>query len=279
MKTYLFLIMALSLLSTEDAQAFGKKPVQVPEPAPKPAPKPTPTPTPKPTPTPTPTPTPSPDPTLEATCPAPGTVQAVDLSMPIDQRFLDAMKKLKVNTVIRYYDHVNETIRNKTLKAAEVDLLARNGFDLMVVFQHNNSSISSFTAARGTSDANRSLELAAQFKQDKGSAVYFGVDGSWSSSTDLTKIKTYFQKAGPIIRGAGYKIGAYGSGNTCTQLLGARLVDYCWLANATGWPGYAAFKATKQWTMYQGLPKKCGGKEGDFNVVNADLRDLGQFRP
>ena len=36
MKTYLFLVMALSFISTEDAYAFGKKPVQVPEPAPAP---------------------------------------------------------------------------------------------------------------------------------------------------------------------------------------------------------------------------------------------------
>jgi hypothetical protein len=105
------------------------------------------------------------------------------------------------------------------------------------------------------------------------------VDGSWSAAADLTKIKTYFAKAGPIIRGAGFKIGAYGSGLTCTELLKTGAVDYCWLANAKGWPGYNAFHASKNWTMEQGLPKKCGGKEGDFNVVNAEMRELGQFRP
>jgi|GEM_PF-2355007 len=273
MKTYLFLFLALSAITTEDAQAFGKKPVQVPEPTP--APKPTPKPKPKPTPIPTPTPAPG----LEATCPLPGTVQAVDLSMPVDQKFLDAMKKLKVTTVIRYYDHTNETIRGKTLLPAETDLLARNGFDVMVVFQHNNSSIKSFTAARGASDAKRSLVLADLNSQALGSAIYFGVDGSWSSAADLTKIKTYFDKAAPIIRGGGFKVGAYGSGNTCTELLKTGNIDFCWLANAKGWPGYSAFFASNKWTMAQGLPKICGGKEVDFDVVNASLRDLGQFRP
>ncbi len=272
MKTYL-LLLALLFLPMHEAHAFGKKPVQVPTPAPAPKPKPTPVPVPKPT------PIPAPVPGLEATCPLPGAFQAVDMAIPVDQRFLDAMKKLKVNTVIRYYDHTNETIRNKTLKPAEVELLARNGFDAMVVFQHNNNNIASFTSTRGTSDANRSLQLAATNKQPKGSAIYFGVDGSWNTSAQLSSIKVYFGKAAPLIRAGGYKIGAYGSGKVCTELLATGLADFCWLANATGWPGYAAFKATKDWTMVQTLPRNCGGKNVDFNLVNAELRDLGQFRP
>lgn len=274
MKTYLFFLAALTFLPIDDAFAFAKKPVQTePAPAPKPTPKPTPTPTP------TPTPKPNPDPTLEKTCPAPGTVQAVDMSEQVDQKFLDAMKKLKVNTVIRYYDHTNETIRGKTLRQAEVDLLAKNGFEAMVVFQHNNNNIASFTTTRGTSDANRSLDLAAAFKQEKGSAIYFGVDGSFSTAANVTAVKAYFGKAAPIIRGAGYKVGAYGSGNTCKVLLDAGLTDYCWLANATGWTGYSTFKATNRWTMVQKLPTDCGGKNVDFDEVNPSMREIGAWRP
>lgn len=272
-RTYLFTL-ALMLFTFSDAHAFGKKPVN-PDPPPAPAPQP-----PKPNPPkPTPPPAPNPGVPLETSCPAPGVFQAVDMATPVDQRFLDAMKQLKVNTVIRYYDWVNETIRGKTVKQNEVDLLARNGFDLMVVFQHNNNNIASFTAARGTTDANRSVQLASSIKQEKGSAIYFGVDGSWSSATQITAIKAYFQKAGPIVRGAGFKIGAYGSGKTCTELLNSGLADYCWLANATGWTGYSTFKATNRWTMVQTLPKNCGGKNVDFNTVNTAMRDIGSWRP
>ncbi|HEY8279393.1 MAG TPA: glycoside hydrolase domain-containing protein [Bdellovibrionota bacterium] len=260
MKTFLFIVLALASFPSIDAHAFGKKPAS---PAPAPAPQ----------------PSPPPNNPSDKGCPSPGAVQAVDLSMPVDQKFLDAMKTLKVNTVIRYYDHTNETLPGKTLRAAEVDLLARNGFDLMVVFQHNNNSIASFTPARGTSDANRSLQLAAQFRQTQGSAIYFGVDGSWSSSTDLAKVKTYFENASPLVRGGGFKVGAYGSGFICTELLKSGLVDYCWLANAKGWPGYSSFYATNKWTMVQKVPQDCGGKNVDFNVVNPQIPDLGQFRP
>lgn len=258
MKTYLLLLLAFSL-SPSAAHAFGKKPVQVPSPSPAPTP---------------------PGPAKpESTCPAAGTFQAVDMATPVDQRFLDVMKQLRVNTVIRYYDHTNETIRGKTLKPAELDLLARNGFDAMVVFQHNNNQITSFTAARGNSDAIRSLELAGVNRQPAGSAIYFGVDGGWNSAADLAKVKTYFTQAAPRIRAGGYKVGAYGSGMVCTELLKTGLADLCWLANATGWPGYAAFKATNQWTMTQTLPRNCGGKNVDFNTVNAAFREIGEWRP
>lgn len=204
----------------------------------------------------------------ESTCPAKGVYQAVDAATPVSQKYLDTVKCLGVKTVYRYYDHTNETIRGKTLKQAEVDLLRKNGMGIGVVFQHNNNNIASFTAARGTSDANRSLELAAGLKQPKGSSISFGVDGSWNKSAEITAIKSYFKKAGPIIRGAGYRIGAYGSGLTCRYLLDEKLVDQCWLANATGWPEYQKFKDTNRWTMVQSLPKTCGGMKTDFNVVS-----------
>lgn len=254
MRKFLLVIPLLLLLFPFRASAFGRKPVN-------------------------PNPVSPPSGGLEKTCPAPGAAQAVDLSEPVNQSFLDAMKKLGVTTVIRYYDHVNETLPGKTLKPSETDLLARNGFDVMVVFQHNNNQIKSFTAARGVSDSVRSLALAAANGQTMGSAIYFGVDGGWSSAADLKAIDTYFSKAAPLIRTAGFRVGAYGSGLVCSRLLAAGLIDFCWLANATGWPGFKALLSSNQWTLKQSLPKDCGGKNVDFDVANAAMRDLGGFRP
>ncbi len=211
---------------------------------------------------------------LEATCPAPGVFQAVDVSEPVNQHFLDAMKQLKIKTVIRYFDHTNETLRGKTLKIPELTLIAKNGFDSAVVFQHNNNQLATFTETRGTSDAKRSLELAAGLAQPKGSSIYFGVDGDFPSAP----VKAYFGKAAPLIRALGYKIGAYGSGQTCTLLLDAKLIDSCWLANAKGWAGYQKFLVSSRWVMAQEMPKNCGGINVDFNTVNTALESLGSFR-
>ena len=48
---------------------------------------------------------------------------AVDLSNRVNQEFLDKMKNVGVQTIIRYYDHEDETILGKTLKRQERDLI------------------------------------------------------------------------------------------------------------------------------------------------------------
>jgi len=196
-------------------------------------------------------------------CPAKGAAQAVDLSMPVDQRFLDVVRSLGIKTIIRYGDYVNETIRGKTPKAAERKLIKDNGFTFLAVFQHNNSSIRSFTKERGKADALRMKELYPEAP-----AFYFGVDGEFHLASEQASVKTYAVEFSKVTRDLGKKVGAYGSGLTCKNLMAAGLIDYCWLANATGWSGTKEFAATGKWSLRQGLPKKCGGKEGDFNVVN-----------
>lgn len=204
-------------------------------------------------------------------------VAAVDMASPVDQPFLDRMKEIGVGTIIRYYDWDPPTLPNKTLLRPERDLIVKNGFKLAVVFQHRNNRFSSFTPARGKIDAERSLTLAKQNAQPKGSAIYFGVDGPWSSAAQLKNIKAYFTAVNEVMAGKGYRIGVYGSGLVCRRLLDAELAELCWLANAQAWPGYKTFYESGKWRLAQTLPGKCGGKDVDFNFTNDQDSDFGQF--
>lgn len=86
--------------------------------------------------------------------------------------------RLGIDTIIRYYDHPDETLPCKTLVPEETDFLLDNGFSIAVVFQHRNDSPLTFLdGRRGTRDAERSLELAGANGQPLGSTIYFGVDG------------------------------------------------------------------------------------------------------
>lgn len=209
----------------------------------------------------------------ESTCPRAGTVQVADLSMAVDQRFLDVAKCLGVRLIVRYGDYPKETIAGKTPKAPELALLKLNGMEFLAVFQHNNSKIESFTTARGEADARRMQELY----QNAG-AFYFGADGEFSTSADQAAIKIYATAFSKVARSFGKRVGVYGAGITLKNLKAAGLTDYHWLANATGWTGSAAFAATGAWVMKQGLPKKCGGKEADFGVINPAFADLGAWK-
>lgn len=89
-----------------------------------------------------------------------------------------ALQDLGVSTLIRYYDHVDETLPCKTLMPEETAALLDAGFSLLAVFQSNGDDPLTFlTPGRGAADANRAIDLALMNGQPPGSAIYFGVDG------------------------------------------------------------------------------------------------------
>jgi hypothetical protein len=214
--------------------------------------------------------------TLEKSCPAAGVNVAVDVSEPVTQKFLFAMRQLKVSTVFRYFDLTNETLPGKTITAKEAALIRSNGLSIGVVFQHNNSSPNTFakTQDRGTTDAKRSLDIAATIKQPKSSAIFFGVDFE-PNSAQLQDVLRYATNFSNLIRAAGYKVGVYGSGDTLKMLKTARLVDYTWISQSTGFSGTKALTASKQYSLLQGMPKDCGGKNVDFD---SGVSAFGQFQ-
>jgi Domain of unknown function (DUF1906) len=188
-------------------------------------------------------------------------VEAVDSSAPVTQGFLDQMKAIGISTIIRYYDHEDETLPGKTLRRGERDAILMNGLKMGVVFQHRNNKFASFTVQRGRQDAERSLILAAENSQPRGSAIYFGVDGAWNRPYELANIAAYFQEVNATLAGSGYRVGVYGSG----------------LAAPTSWPDFSAYYQTKRWRLVQLPTTRCGGRSVDFNLANGSEAEYGQF--
>jgi Domain of unknown function (DUF1906) len=210
-------------------------------------------------------------------CASDSRIGAVDLSTPVDQTFLDAMRGIGIKTIIRYYDHENETLPGKTLRRSERDAILTNGFDTAVVFQHHNDQLASFTAMRGRLDADRSLALAGENSQPRGSAIYFGVDGAWETSFELVNVVAYFKEIKTRLAGAGYRVGVYGSGLVCDVLRSSGLAELCWLGAPTSWPLYQIYYQTMNWRLAQLRTSQCGGRSVDFNLVNGIVADYGQF--
>ena len=210
-------------------------------------------------------------------CPSDARVGAVDLSAPVDQSFLDRMRGIGIRTIIRYYDHEDETLPGKTLRRGERDQILSNGFQTAVVFQHYNNQFTSFTALRGHQDAERSLALAGENSQPPGSAIYFGVDGPWETAYELANIAAYFRELKAGLAGFGYRIGVYGSGLVCNMLLSTGLAELCWLGAPTSWPDYHDYYLTRNWGLAQLRTSQCGGRSVDFNLANEIVADYGQF--
>jgi hypothetical protein len=214
---------------------------------------------------------------------------AVDLSQPVDDAFLAKMRQIGVKTIIRYYDHINETIENKTLHRAERDLITQEGFDIVVVFQHHNDCPTKFKAWTGHQDAKRALELAKENGQPSGSVIYFAVDfdaraGICGREKDNVKenfrnIRAYFGALREEFADKNYQIGVYGSGAVCGRLIEEGLAALCWISQSRDFPGTREALAQGGYHLHQLAPsEECGGKGVDFNLAREPNANFGQFR-
>jgi Domain of unknown function (DUF1906) len=110
---------------------------------------------------------------------------AVDMSQPVTtittksgKSGMEAFKAIGVKTIARYYDWVDGETTCKSLFPKESDALIAAGFNIITIFQRQNSDPETFIdKSRGAKDAREALKLAAANGQPSGSAIYFAVDG------------------------------------------------------------------------------------------------------
>jgi hypothetical protein len=197
--------------------------------------------------------------------------------------YLAQLKTLGVRIIFRYYAlGPQPEVPEKQLTAGEADAILDQGFAIGSVFQHYSNVAENIHAERGKQDGDTSLQRAASFGQPQGSAIYFGVDFDWlaSDAAKRANILAYFTEVSSRVKAAGYRVGVYGSGQTCTLVLDAGLADLAWLVNSPGHGGAAAFYNTGRWRMFQnGLDTRIpGGRlQVDTNLVNPAHTDVGQW--
>lgn len=190
----------------------------------------------------------------------------------------------KVRTVFRYYaykDQPERNLPNKVLRKHEADALWEAGINIGAVFQYNNDQLESITPERGEADAEHAQGYAQNvIGQPAGSAIYFGVDGSWNGPAQIAGVLAYFTAVRRAFQRGGnqYRVGAYGSGLVLGQLLDAGLVDLSWLALSRGWPGTRQFYNSERWNLFQFSHHLWFGKnQVDGNVINPVAADFGDF--
>jgi hypothetical protein len=145
----------------------------------------------------------------------------------------------------RYYG----TTKRHPLTLEEAKALSAHNLFLVAVWESGfPTSASYFSFAKGVNDGTSAYHYAQQdIGQPNETAIYFAVDYD-ASETDIAGVITeYFKgiKSGFEAisqNNPAYVVGVYGSGLTCSQLLGSNLVEKSWLAESTGWRDYHNFQ-------------------------------------
>lgn len=196
--------------------------------------------------------------------------------------YLAALKAAGVQSVFRYYATAAQPeVPQKQLTVAERDAILDAGMSIGSVFQYYSNVPANIHAERGRQDGDTVLARVAAFGQPQGSAVYFGVDFDWapSDTAKRTSIIDYFTEVSARVKPAGYRVGVYGSGATCSAVLDAGLAELAWLVNSPGHTGAASFYNSRRWRLFQnGLDTKvAGGIQIDTNIIAPGQGDFGQW--
>jgi hypothetical protein len=193
---------------------------------------------------------------------------------------------------------------------SEIDAILDHGFAVLSIYQYLSSSKYKFQGKSLTSkgklftlkdaacakpanpphsakteaalDSRAAIAQAKAIGQPPNTAIYFGVDFNFHRSDTATakKMIEYFTVVSHNLRGAGYLVGAYGSGDTLMLLKRQGLIDFAWLSASRSFAGSSAFHNSGQWHLFQNWTDttwfarkakgKCkGGLSLDTDIQNA----------
>jgi Domain of unknown function (DUF1906) len=235
-------------------------------------------------------------------------VRVIDASLDVTAH-VSSLKAASVIAIGRYYGRPAPAdgclYPEKLLTASELQAIEAAGLSVVSVFQHCAGHCSRFRESyrKGIEDASAAVHSAQILGQPKGTPIYFGIDFDPKPSTAtgtnpqcelrdetiiLRLIRDYFRHVCEIVWPAGWTVGVYGAGATCTylqneQLDNRKLAEYYWLSASIGHLGHAAFFKSGAWHLYQnkidialdylGVPL-----EVDTDVTNPLQPDFGQWR-
>lgn len=187
--------------------------------------------------------------------------------------YLSALKTEGVKGISRY---IASGGAYKLIHKPEIDAIHAQGMDVFLNFEGRGNDINFFSDSWGKNDATLSLNCAKnELGAPQGTAIFFSCEPE--NSTNLvgdynSRVLPYYLAAKAVL-GSQYRIGAYTFGTYLDWLLRDKAIDFCWLPGASGWAGYAAFKASNRWAFRQLTPSE-GGLEQNFHGLQVDWDEI-----
>jgi len=208
--------------------------------------------------------------------PVPGGIPGVDTPENAAAQ-LACITAAGMRFIARYYARGN---RPKIIRRPEAQAISGAGVGIVAVWESGYpTTVDYFARTQGNADGADAHARAAEIGQPRDTPIYFAVDYDADPAHIAGPILEYFRGVAEGLAAAAggaarYLVGCYGSGFVCTAVRAAGLARFTWLAQSTGWRGYANFA---DWNIRQGrVTQLCGldvdldeGREpfGEFQVV------------
>lgn len=160
---------------------------------------------------------------------------------------------------------------SKGMTLAECGIAAKYEIPVGLVFEGRGDQPSNFNQAQAKIDAALIIHLLGLLDVPKNVCIYCCSDDFDASDTQIkNNIVPYFVVLAPLIRAAGYRVGAYGNGAACAALLDAKVIDLAWLWGVRESNGSPAFLASNRWAIHQHQPSTLFGLSVDTDDIKGD---------
>lgn len=154
----------------------------------------------------------------------------------------------------------------KELRTGEIERILRNGIKMFPIFQESGTNLNYFTSARGKEDAVKSSAAARKYGVPKDSIIYFAVDTDPQDTDIANKILPYFKALSENFD-PDFKVGVYGTRNTCTQVCEKGYAVTCFVSDMSyGFSGNMGFKIPSNWNFDQYCELKVSETGWDFDL-------------
>ena len=184
------------------------------------------------------------------------------------------LKNLGIKAIGRYIvgDNFDGDESSKELTFEEPEVLIKNGFSIIPIYQRNGSpSLVFFNEEQAIEDAEIAERRARHHLIPFESIIYFAVDLDVLDPDISSKIIPYFKKLKETLKN--YKVGIYGTRNVCNQVMKEGYAETCYISDlSTGYSGNMGFKLPENWNLDQyatvtGLKDK-EGETWEIDKVN-----------
>ncbi|PPF72613.1 glycoside hydrolase domain-containing protein [Pseudoclavibacter sp. Z016] len=210
----------------------------------------------------------------------PGT--ACDTIREITPARAATLKSAGYTTIGRYLTNTRVTDPlDKNIKPGELQAIFNAGLKVFPIFQEGGTGTSYFSYENGEIAGYRAHEAAASYGFKTGTTIYFAVDFDAMQDEVLEHVVPYFEgvKWGIENYGSKYRVGIYGSRNTCIQVSERGLAEFSFVSGmSTGFSGNLGYPLPSNWAFDQILEYEVGEGLGWVNIDKniQSGRDQGQ---